>query len=211
MKNEIIEQNEKFEKRRYKSINKKKNIKFNEHFQQPYFNIEEYSQQYFSKHIYFFKYQGMIREILLNYKFKDKSYLYKTIVNFILKDKKIFEILNFYDIIIPVPISKQRKKQRGYNQSLLIAREISKIIGIPCQNKCLLKTKEITEQSKLNKEDRIKNVQGVYKLKNANLIKNKRVLLIDDIYTTGSTARECCKILNQGKVKNIDVLTIAKD
>lgn len=168
-------------------------------------------QQYFSQHIYFFKYEGIIRKIILDYKFNEKSYLYKTIVNFLLKNKKIFKILEVYDIIIPVPISSKRKKERGYNQSLLIAKEISKLTGIPYQNKCLFKTKNIIEQSKLNKEDRIKNIQGVYQLKNENLLKDKKILLIDDIYTTGSTAIECCKTLKKAQLQKIDVLTIAKD
>ena len=78
-------------------------------------------------------------------------------------------------------------------------------------NNCLIKTKNIIEQSKLYKEEREKNIQGVYKLQNKKLIKNKKILLIDDIYTTGSTVNECSKILKQANPKSIGVLTIAKD
>ena len=78
-------------------------------------------------------------------------------------------------------------------------------------NNCLIKTKNIIEQSKLNKEERKINIQGVYEIKNSALIKNKKILLIDDIYTTGSTVNECSKILNKGKTNKIGVLTIAKD
>ena len=67
------------------------------------------------------------------------------------------------------------------------------------------------EQSKLKKEERQKNIQNVYELKNKQILKNKKILLIDDIYTTGSTVNECCKILRQAEPKSIDVLTIAKD
>ena len=78
-------------------------------------------------------------------------------------------------------------------------------------NNCLVKTKNIIEQSKLNKEDRIQNIQGVYELKNKQLIENKNILLIDDIYTTGSTVNECSKILKQGNPKKIGILVLAKD
>lgn len=78
-------------------------------------------------------------------------------------------------------------------------------------NNCLIKTKNIIEQSKLNKEERKLNIQGVYEIKNNTLIKNKKILLIDDIYTTGSTVNECSKILNKEKTNKIGVLTIAKD
>lgn len=162
-------------------------------------------------HIYFFKYQGIIRKIILDYKFNEKSYLYRTIIYFLLKNKKIFDFFNSYDTIIPVPISRERKKERGYNQSLLIAKEISKISKIPIQNKCLYKIKDNTKQSTLGKEEREKNVQGVYELKNSKNISGKSILIIDDIYTTGNTIKECCKILKQEKVKKLGVLTIAKD
>ena len=190
-----------------------KNFKDNVNLdEQPRFFIEEKNnQQYFIQHIYFFKYEGIIRKIILDYKFNEKAYLYKMIVNFLLKDKKIFEILKFYDIIIPVPISNKRKRERGYNQSLLIAREISNLTGIPYTDNCLFKIKNIIEQSKLNKEDRMQNVQGVYELKNKKILENKNILLIDDIYTTGSTVKECCKTLKLAKIKEIGVLTIAKD
>ena len=78
-------------------------------------------------------------------------------------------------------------------------------------NNCIIKTKNIIEQSKLNKEEREKNIQGVYKLKNKKLIKNKKILLIDDIYTTGSTVNECSRILTQGQPKKIGILVLAKD
>ena len=166
---------------------------------------------YFQEHLYIFSYQERIRKLILNYKFNGKSYLYKTIVNFLLKNEKFFQILKSYDTIIPVPISKKRRKERGYNQSELIAREIAKRAKINYNNQSLLKTKNIIEQSKLNKEQRQKNIQGVYQIRNHKKITNKKILLIDDIYTTGSTANECSKILEQANPKKIGVLTIAKD
>lgn len=165
----------------------------------------------YNRLLYMFKYEGMIRNIILKYKFQDKSYLYKTIVNFLLKNEKLFEIIKTYDTIVPVPISKKRKKTRGYNQSYLIAREIAVKSGMKINNKCLFKTKNIIEQSKLNKEERLNNIKGVYKLKNSYGLENKKILLIDDIYTTGSTVNECCKILKKARPKGIDVLVIAKD
>ena len=77
-----------------------------------------------------------------------------------LKNKKFFSILKSYDTIIPVPISKKRRKERGYNQSELIAKEIAKNLGIEYNTDCLFKVKNIVEQSKLNKEER----QKIYKV-----------------------------------------------
>lgn len=177
-------------------------------------NVEiesDITSRYFEELITMFKYEGIIRKIILDYKFNEKSYTYLTFTKFILKNKNVFEKIKSYDTIIPVPISKKRYKERGYNQSYLIAKEIAKNTDLEILNNCLIKTKNIIEQSKLNKEERKINIQGVYEIKNSALIKNKKILLIDDIYTTGSTVNECSKILNKGKTNKIGVLTIAKD
>ena len=111
-------------------------------------------EKHFEELMYIFKYEGQIRELILDYKFNEKSYMYKTFVNFLLKNKKIFENIKKYDKIIPVPISKKRYKERGYNQSLLIAKEISMQISyetnnnikLELVNNCLIKTKNIIER-----------------------------------------------------------------
>lgn len=167
--------------------------------------------QNFNKHLYIFKYEGIIRRMILNYKFNEKSYLYITFVNFLLKNEKFFKILKSYDTIIPVPISSERKNERGYNQSELLAKELAKKLNIECVKNCLIKNKNIIEQSKLTKVERQKNIQGVYILKNKEKLINKKLLLIDDIFTTGSTVNECCKILKQANPRKIDIFTIAKD
>lgn len=166
---------------------------------------------YFDKHLYIFQYEGIIRKLIIDYKFNEKSYLYKTFVNFLLKNKKFFEILKSYDTIIPVPISKKRKKDRGYNQSTLIAREISKRLKIELNTSCLYKAKDIVAQSTLNREEREQNIKDVYELKNVKELEKKKILLIDDIYTTGSTLNECSKILRKSNPKVITCFTMAKD
>jgi len=128
-----------------------------------------------------------------------------------IKNENFCRIIESYDIIISVPISKKRNKERGYNQSFLIAKEISKQLNIKIVNDCLYKNKNIIEQSKLGKEERKENIQGVYSILNSEKIKNKKIVLVDDIFTTGSTANECCKMLREADVKEIAVLTIAKD
>ena len=173
-------------------------------------NIEN-NTKYFDEHLYIFKYEGIIRRTIIKYKFKEEIYLYKTFVNFLLKNKKFFEKIKKYDTIIPVPISKKRYKIRGYNQSELIGKDLSKKLNINIGTEYLFKTKNIMEQSKLSKEERAKNIQGVYKLINKEKLENKKILLIDDVYTTGSTVNECSRILRKANPKKIGVLTLAKD
>ena len=177
------------------------------------FQIEQKnSNYYFEKHIYLFQYEGKIRNLILDYKFNDKAYLYKIFSEIVIKNKKICGILKKYDIIIPVPIHAKRKKQRGYNQSELIAKEIAKLQSkLQYDNKILQKEKNTVPQSSLSKEQRKQNVQNVYKLVNQEKIRNKKIILLDDIYTTGNTVNACAKLLKENGAKEIIVLTIAKD
>ena len=180
-------------------------------YRQLVLGIDDYSEdkeKEFKEHMYLYQYDGAIRKLLLKYKFQEKSYLYKI---FIKKNQKICLFLKKYDIIIPIPISKKRMKQRGYNQSALIARKISKEFNIKYYEDCLLKDKHTEAQSSLSKEERTKNVENVYSVKNQEKIINKKILLIDDIYTTGNTVNECSKILKQAGAYKIGILTIAKD
>lgn len=165
---------------------------------------------YFDEHIYFSKYNGIIRQKIIDYKFNEKSYLNNFFSKIILKNEKIYVHFKKYDIIVPVPIHKKRKQKRGYNQSELITRIISKHTGIPTQN-LLLKVQNNLPQSSLNKKERMINIKNVYKAKKSKNIKGKKVLLVDDIFTTGNTANECAKELKKVGIKTIGVLTIAKD
>lgn len=211
------------------------------------FHQDKYTSKEYNEHIYMFEYKK-IRNKILDYKFDDRAYYYKTFVNILLNNKKMCEILKSYDIIIPVPIHNKRRKERGYNQTELIAKEIAKSIdGLEYAN-ILIKDKNTVPQSTLNKRERAVNTQNIYKLKyeaqaetiqennssqknnlfqrsNASKKKNllqeeyfsqakiqqKRVLIFDDIYTTGATANECAKIIKKLKPSKIGILTIAKD
>lgn len=167
--------------------------------------------KYLNEHIYGFMYDGIIRKLILSYKFNYKSYIYRTFVTFFEKNEKIYLLSRKYDIIMPVPISKKRHKKRGYNQSSLFAEEFAKKINLKYEENILLKTIDNKKQSDLSKEERIVNAQNVYKVQNYGKILNKKILLIDDVFTTGSTCNECAKVLKEAGALNVGVFTIAKD
>lgn len=171
-------------------------------------NKIEYKDKYFDSHTYMFKYEGKIREKILQYKFFESAYLYKFFAEILLNN---CTFIGNYDIILAVPIHKKRLAKRGYNQSELIAKYIAKKLNIEYANDVLTKSKNNVQQSTLNKLKRIANVLGVYEIKNSQKIENKNILLIDDIYTTGSTLNECSKILKQNGANLVDVFTIARD
>ena len=173
--------------------------------------INKHKKMYFNESMHIFKYDEIIRQKLIEYKFQDKAYMYKTFAKIILKNKKVCGFLEKYDIIIPVPIHKKRRLKRGYNQTELIAKEICKNISLELKTGVLIKQKNIKAQSELNKNERKQNIKNAFEIKNINEIIDKKILLFDDIYTTGSTVNECSKILKKAGAKQIGVVTIAKD
>lgn len=166
--------------------------------------------KYFNEHIYIFKYDGIMREKILQYKFHDKTYLYKMFSKIITNNQKIYEKIKDYDIIIPVPIHKKRKIERGYNQCELIAKNISIKCNLSLNTTSLQKEKNTVAQSTLSKQDREENIRNAYICRNKELIRNKNILIFDDVYTTGNTVNECSKALKNAGVNNIGVFTIAK-
>ena len=173
--------------------------------------IQEVRNKNFSKQAYLFKYGGTIREKLINYKFNEQSYLHETFANIIIKNEKICRFIKNYDIIIPVPIHRKRYKERGYNQTELIARKVAEKLGITVITDVLVKGVNNKPQSDLTKLEREQNIKNVYRVQNSQKINNKAILIIDDIYTTGNTVNECSKMLQQAGISQIAVLTIAKD
>ncbi len=177
--------------------------------------IEDYSQdntKYFDEHAYIFEYNLIIREKIIQYKFRNKAYLGKMFSEFLMKNEKMCGFFKKYDIIIPVPMTNKKIRERGYNQTEIIAKIISKnISNIEIKKNVLIKYKNNNIQSKLNKRQRQKNVQNVYKINNEEIIKGRNILILDDIYTTGATCNECAKTLLQAKPNKIGIITIAKD
>lgn len=163
--------------------------------------------------IYIFEYKKYIRKLILGYKFFNKSYLGKVFGEFIIRDKKVCQKLKSYDIIIPVPMSRKSKNIRGYNQTEIISKELAKRIGIIYKKEILIKCKNIKRQSLLTKEERILNVKNAFKVndKFCEYLNGKKIILFDDIYTTGATINECLEVIKKYNVKEILVLILAKD
>lgn len=172
--------------------------------------ILEKNNKYYNELAFEFLYED-IRDLILEYKFKNKSYLSNTFVKILLQDKILCDKLKLYDIIIPVPMSKNKKANRGYNQTELISKKIAEKLNIEYQNKSLIKKKTNKTQSSLKEKQRFENVKNVFGIENENIIKNKNIIIFDDIVTTGATVNECAKVLKKVGAKNILVLAIAKD
>ena len=245
-----------------------------------------------------FRYEGELREVFLKYKFRDKSYLREFFADSIsrlitesnsnsknnkISNKKVYNFLNQYDIITPVPLHSKRKLERGYNQAEQVLKlvfednninnnqafcqilknnikpekysrsetikgqieykqnkyeqieyeqnkykqnkyeqieyeqnkyEQNKYKQIEYNNNILEKVKNIKPQSTKSGAEREQNTKNAFRIKNENakkIIKQKNVLIFDDIYTTGSTFNECKRVLLENGAKSVGAFMIAKD
>jgi ComF family protein len=116
---------------------------------------------------------------------------------------------NSLDLLIPVPLHPQRLRERGFNQALLLVKELSRRTGIPYSRKILKKKKPTIPQVNLSGVEREKGLRGTFHVIEKEELLGKSVLLVDDVYTTGATVNECSKALLRGGAERVNVLTLA--
>ena len=114
------------------------------------------------------------------------------------------------DVMIPVPLHIRRLRERGFNQALLLVKELNRRIGIPYEERALKKIKDTPVQIALKKRERRKNLKGVFQAKDTETLKGKSVVLVDDVYTTGATVNECSRALLKAGAERVAVLTVAR-
>lgn len=156
-----------------------------------------------------YAYEGLIKKAIYSYKYYNKPYFYKLFGN-LLVDYMISTDYKDFDCIVAVPLHSSKMRKRGYNQSELIGKYISNKLSIPYVD-ALKRTKKTAKQSEQNKLQRKKNLKDAFEIKNSkDKIINNTVLLVDDIYTTGSTVDECSKVLINNGASKVYVITIAR-
>ncbi len=115
-----------------------------------------------------------------------------------------------YSLIIPVPLHIKRLRERGFNQSLILARAIGEKHQIPVDFSLLKRHKFILTQTGSNKKERKQNIKGAFEVTDKKKISGKSIILIDDVYTTGATVNECAKTLMKAGAQKVSVLTLAR-
>ncbi len=124
------------------------------------------------------------------------------------------ELLSQADVIVPVPLHRLRLLSRRYNQAALLSKEISSMTGVPSCLDGLVRSRATVSQGHLSAPERARNVRSAFDVKRryqrSNFFKGKHVVLVDDVYTSGATLRECTKTLKRYESDRIDVLTLAR-
>jgi ComF family protein len=155
-------------------------------------------------------YNGHVQEMIHRFKYQNQVHLRRPLSLLTARHLSSFITHHQPEIVIPVPLHRKRLKDRGFNQALLIAESISTICTTPLIRHNLRRIRWTEPQISLKAEERASNLRGAFALHDSSAIKGKKVLLIDDVFTTGSTVIECAKTLKQGGAKEVVVITVAR-
>ena len=155
-----------------------------------------------------FSYQGAVRTSLYRFKYANK----REYAGYY--GREMWQYLGDWiqslhaDVIVPVPIHKKRYRQRGYNQAALLAKELSRLSGIPADTKTLVRIRNTMPQKQLTALERTANLKGAFAVRSPEL-KGKRILLTDDIYTTGSTLDAAAQTLTKAGAQTVYAVCVA--
>lgn len=163
-----------------------------------YFHIDS---SYIEDAYYSLFYNRFIREVIKDYKYNGKNYLYKSLAEIMMDTIRMWQ-LNV-DSVIYIPMHRRKEAIRGYNQARLLAMYIGKSMDIPLIDHNLIKHKNTKDQSHSDKFERTSNLKNAFKIKNPVEIRDKKILLVDDIITTGSTMAEASKVLMENGAKKV--------
>ncbi len=156
-----------------------------------------------------FIYDDFSKKMILDFKFKDHTELAALLAKILyVAGEDIFN--KGVDVIIPVPLHFTRLLKRKYNQSALLARELGKLTHIKVNNSGIKKIRATKPQVECDRAQRLRNLKNAFIARHPQSLQGKRVLLIDDVMTTGSTLKECALSLRKAKVKSVDCLTLAR-
>jgi ComF family protein len=157
-----------------------------------------------------FAYGGGGRDLVLRFKRGDRTDLAPGLA--MLMKTAAAALLADCDLILPVPLHRRRLWQRRFNQSALLAQQLSRLSGRPARLDLLERPKPTRSLGRLNRTERRRVLAGAIRLADGadTAIRGRRVLLVDDVFTTGATVSACCRILRQGGAAAVDVVTLAR-
>jgi len=163
----------------------------------------------FERGCFGYLFEGPLREAIHAFKFRGRKDVGRALVRQL--EERMSLLNEAFDVIIPLPVTEKRLRERGFNQSFIIAEEISHMTGKPVDHSTLRKMRDTKDQYMLSKEERRKNIVRAFGLKGpAKRLAGKRLLLVDDLFTTGSTISEAAKTLKGAKPESILVFALAR-
>lgn len=155
-----------------------------------------------------FKYTGDVAESIKRFKFRGRKEYSTCLAKFMLETFNLYYRNNTIDFVTSVPLHSKRKRERGYNQAEVLVRILGYELNLTYKE-ALKKDKINLQQHNLSYEEREDNVKGVYSAKNKDIIKGSKILICDDVITTGNTLKECCRVLYENGADEVLCITLA--
>lgn len=153
--------------------------------------------------------EGVMRKVILAFKYGRKVMLGRPLGEFMAQAAYGRIDVAAYDCLVPVPLHPERERERGFNQSSILAEALSRRFGTPVEGKALVRAQPTGPQEG-DRKTRETNVRGAFQVLRPERVKDKRVLLIDDVYTTGATVNECASVLMKAGAREVAVYTLAR-
>jgi ComF family protein len=158
---------------------------------------------------YFFDKGSKFQALIHNMKYRGQKEIGYEMGRIFGNELKVSNVFSKIDLVIPVPLHARKQRIRGYNQSEWIARGIAERMEKPLDTKTLFRAVESETQTSKTRYERWKNVENIFKLKIADALKNKHILLVDDVVTTGSTLEACARVLLTIENTKVSIATLA--
>lgn len=158
--------------------------------------------------LFFYEPHAETAHILYELKYKNHPEIGVVMGRMMAKELMRSGLYEGIDAIVPVPLAKKRERERGYNQSLELAKGVSEVTGLPIADKVVVRTKFVGSQTQRGRWERNENVENVFELVDGDSINGKHLLLIDDVVTTGSTIIACAQELQKASNVRISVLAL---
>lgn len=158
---------------------------------------------------YYFKKGSKVQELLHQLKYKHHPEIGQKIGRVLGQELVLTQFENAFDLIVPVPLHPSRKRSRGYNQSEEFAKGLSEVLRIGYTDNFIKRSVQTQTQTRKSKLNRWRNVSEVFEMKNEEEVKGKRILLVDDVVTTGATLEACARSLLQAGCSEISIACIA--
>ena len=156
------------------------------------------------------RYDGVVGEALRQLKYEKALWLASDLVELLISCMRAEYGEKSFDCVVPVPLYHVRRRERGYNQSAVLAAELARRIGCRKSARLLRRIRPTSTQTNLTAAQRLSNVQSAFQHGSRKRLAGRRVLLVDDVMTTGATVNACAKALKKGGAESVHVLTVAR-
>jgi competence protein ComFC len=154
--------------------------------------------------------EGVVRDCILRFKYNREMYFGPHLADWLAAAAGRWIDWREVDAIVPVPLHPRKQRHREFNQAEYLTDALSRVFGVPSLKGKVRRVRDTSTQTKLDAEGRARNLRGAFAVRDPRTFKGKRLVLVDDVFTTGATLNSCAKVLRSGGAQEVVALTVAR-